>query len=867
MSLWTLCSVARGRPNAPCRPIKRSIIACALILAVRTTFAAPDSLDREAEFQIPAQSLENALLEFSRQTHLSVFVNAQALDDARSPAVVGRLRASDALNQLLSHTGMGYSRVGETITVSPIARTAPSSVHAIRIAQVSRPIAAEEAPDSTGEVLAEVTVTAQKREERLQDVPVPVTVVNTTALTENNTLRLVDYYNQIPSLLVSPADYSSQLIAIRGITTGSNSGAGTPTTGIMVDDVPFGNSTGNTPGFTVPDFDPGDLSRIEVLRGPQGTLYGASSMGGLIKYVTVDPSTSGFTARLEAGTDGVYNGNELGYTLRGSVNVPLTDTLAVRASAFTRLDPGYIDNPVLGIDGVNTNRAAGGRVSALWKPTDAFSLKLSATYQEIKGDGTSDVTSVENITGQFHPLGDLQQGYIAGVGAYDRAAQTYSAVANYEVGKVQLTSVTGYNVSDVHDSIDYTQALYPLTLQTFGVNGAPIFEDVFNSRFSEELRAAFPIGTVFDGLVGVYYDNEVASPQQQNLLATDPRTGALAGQWLQVSFPSDYREYAGFADLTYHVTDRLEVQVGGRESHMRVGLRDNTSYGIFNEAILGESSPGPDVRGALAASANASTYLFTPKYKFDQDRMIYARLASGYRPGGPNIVPGEPAKYDPDKTENYEVGFKGDFFDHAVSIDTSIYYIDWKDIQLNLVDSVTHFGFTGNAGSARSTGLELSTHWHVTNTLTMTAWFAFDDAKLTSWPAAAQAACDAGSGPCAADGARLPLSPRVSGNYSIDQHFHLTTRLLGSVGGEVSYVGNREGVFPLSTARQQLPEYVKTDLRAGLEYEDWKANFYINNVFDRRGLLSGGLGTDLPYSFYYIQPRLVGVSVAWEFPK
>ena len=135
----------------------------------------------------------------------------------------------------------------------------------------------------------------------------------------------------------------------------------------------------------MPDFDPGDLQRIEVLRGPQGTLYGASSVGGLLNFVTVDPSPAGVSGRLEAGGNSVQNGSELGYTFRGSVNVPLSSDFAVRASAFTREDPGYIDDPVLDLKGVNEDRASGGHLAALWQPSETFSLKLSALYQKIKG--------------------------------------------------------------------------------------------------------------------------------------------------------------------------------------------------------------------------------------------------------------------------------------------------------------------------------------------------------------------------------------------------------------------------------------------------------------------------------------------------
>src|SRR5262249_6048427 len=158
-------------------------------------------------------------------------------------------------------------------------------------------------------------------------------------------------------------------LSLRGVTADA---FGNPTVAVLVDDLPFTTSTGND-GNNIPDLDPGDLARIEVLRGPQGALYGANGMGGIIKYQTKEPSTEALSGRLEAGTSEVSHGSQTGYSLRAGANIPVTDTLAVRVSGFTRSDPGYIDNVVTHIDGVNEAHAAGGRFSALWRPSENFS--------------------------------------------------------------------------------------------------------------------------------------------------------------------------------------------------------------------------------------------------------------------------------------------------------------------------------------------------------------------------------------------------------------------------------------------------------------------------------------------------------------
>jgi outer membrane receptor protein involved in Fe transport len=363
----------------------------------------------------------------------------------------------------------------------------------------------------------------------------------------------------------------------------------------------------------------------------------------------------------------------------------------------------------------------------------------------------------------------------------------------------------------------------------------------------------------------LYYDHERAGPQQQNINVTHPTTGSAYGRFLAASFPSNYREYAVFADLTYRVTDRFDVQVGGREGWQRVAVDAISDTGPFNILVLGAPTADPLVTPSISSNDQAFTYLLTPRYKLSDDRMLYARFASGYRPGGPNTTPGEPPKYAPDKTQNYELGFKGEFLERTVALDASLYYIKWTNIQLNLIDPLTTFGYTGNAGDAKSQGVELSGQWRPLSGLSVAAWVAYDDAVLTSWPAGAQAAYEAGTGPFAYSGARLPLSPRVSANFSLEQKFKLAAGLTASLGGAVSYVGDREGVFAFTPQRQYLPAYSKVDFTAALDWQQWHANLYVNNAFDRGGLISGGLGTDLPYSFYFMQPRLVGLSLAWQF--
>jgi len=720
--------------------------------------------------------------------------------------------------------------------------------------------------------MEEVLVTAQKRVERLEDVPIPISVIATQQLADTNQLKIQDYYATVPGFSVSPSPGAgTQMnLALRGISTGFGTN---PTVGVMVDGVPYGSPTQFT-GNAMPDLDPSDLARIEVLRGPQGTLYGASSMGGLINFVTQDPTTDSVSGRLQAGASTVHNGPNVGYNVRGSVNVPITETFAVRGSGFYHQDPGYIDNVVSHVKGVNEVQGWGGHVSAMWAPADLFTLKTSALFQDIKGYGSDDV----NRSTLDYPLpisGDLQQAYLKALGGYDRKTQAYSVNLNFKVGLLDLTSVSGYNLNQFSNSLDFSYALGGLAQAATGddsLSGAPLFTYGQTKKFSEELRATAPIGKWLDLLLGGFFTHEI-NAYNQSIGTQNPNTGTL-GPYLGFTppgaYPSTYTETAGFADLTFHVNDKFDIQIGGRESHIKEINPPGVSQGLLN-VFLGQdySVPYPGSR----ADANAFTYLLTPQYKFHPGLMAYARIASGYRAGGanesdvkPNGLCGQfqdiPCQYSPDKTINYEVGIKGNGFDRKLTFDVSVYYIDWKNIQILLLEPNTQGTYNSNGSRAKSEGVEISVEARPLTGLQVTTWVSYDDAALTKpFPPDS-----AGFGRA---GDRLPYSSRFSGNLSLNQEFPITDKLFGFAGGAFSITGERLGSFiaPPFTADQRVhyPGFAKLDLRGGATYGQWTLNLYINNVADRRGVLGGGAGTYPPFAFTYLQPRTIGLSAARTF--
>jgi len=390
----------------------------------------------------------------------------------------------------------------------------------------------------------------------------------------------------------------------------------------------------------------------------------------------------------------------------------------------------------------------------------------------------------------------------------------------------------------------------------FGVSGTPEFNKNKTDKFTQELRLNATAGTLIDWLVGGFYTHEKSS-YSQTLRAEDTTTFTYVGDPDVLSFPTTFQEIAGFADVTFHVSSQFDVQIGGRESQIRQSVNES-EVGPYVPSFW--YVPSPFIAPEQSTKTSAFTYLVTPRFKLTPELMVYARLASGYRAGGPNAAPGAPHQYNPDKTLNYELGFKGALADHKLTLDASAYYISWKDIQLSFL-TPDFFGYNGNGSRAKSQGVELSADAKPLRGLAVSAWVDFSDAELTEAIPVNNAVGEPGD--------RLPYSSRFSGNFSIQQDFPITEDASAFVGGAASYVGKREGefatIFSVPPQRQVYPAYTKVDVRAGVVYGTWTGSLYANNVTDRRAPLSGGLGAYPPTGFTYIQPRSVGLSVAKTF--
>lgn len=692
----------------------------------------------------------------------------------------------------------------------------------------------------------DIVVTAQKRSERLRETPVPVTVLSATQLIEQNRSRLQDYYSQVPGLALTAMGDGTSVIVIRGIVAGNFSN---PTVAVSIDDVPFGSSTALAGGQLLqPDFDPSDLQQIEMLRGPQGTLYGASSLGGLVKYVTSDPVAGATFGRANVDVSATEDGT-LGYGVRGAVNVPLGEGLAVRGSGYARRTPGFVDNALAGRN-INATDVTGGRLSLLWRGTETAAVKLGLLHQYAHGHGAGLVTTDFR---QRPVFGDLAQVLLPDSGAHRMRTTLATINVDLSLDWADVKSITGYGRNVYRSQSDRSALLLSYAPNT------KLGNDMRTRKFTQELRLSSPAGQAFGWLIGGFYTRERSSTVQ-TIDAVEAGTGRPIANQFTANFPTSYEEVALFGDATVHFSSAFNVQAGLRYS------RNHQSYDETDTGPRGEVSPGVPFVASARSRDHSVTFLVTPQYRFSSRTMAYLRFASGYRPGGPNgsaALLGLPDTFGADTTLNYEIGVKGSALNGALSYDLSAYYIDWRSIQLRVVDAATQFSYFTNGGKAHSSGIEAAYQYRAARGLNLSASASYNVAEFSNDPP---------PGIIAARGDRLPYSARFSGSLSADQDWSLGVRWTAFVGGTLSYVGRRLSAFPSrpGNLRVVLPAYATLDSRIGVRSDAWTISLFARNLTDKRGVLGStpqgarALTTSL-YNTSVIQPRTVGLSASRSF--
>jgi iron complex outermembrane receptor protein len=694
----------------------------------------------------------------------------------------------------------------------------------------------------------DIVVTAQKREERLLDVPQSVSVVSAETLANVHAERFADYFTRVPSAAIVESQAGQTRLILRGINTG---GVGA-TVATYVDETPYGSATSLANGaILTPDLDPSDIARVEVLRGPQGTLYGANSLGGLVKYVTVAPSTESISASAEASVEDVSHG-ETGWSTRASLNLPVSDNIAVRASGYYRKDPGFIDDPHRGTD-VNGGDTYGGRASILIRPTDRLTLRATAVLQNLNSDA-SNTEDADPLT-LVPTLGDLEQTRVVGEFSHMRY-RVYNGTLSYDFGPVELTSSTSWGNLDQRALQDATGVYGPTLTSIFGQPlGAVIQQNVTQRRFTEEVRLASAKSSIFDWTIGGFYTRE-RNTIDQSLDGVDFDTGnpvaSVTGLAI-IHLPTEYREIAGFANGTIHFTRRFDLTFGGRYSH--------------NEQSAVQTTTGP-LQGDSAFDASSSDDVFTfsvaPSFKPTDNTTLYARVARGYRPGGPNVLPPSapgsvPRQFGSDTTTNYEAGIKTELLDRRLSLELTVFDVEWDKIQLLV--AVDGFGVNTNGSSARSRGVEFSATAKPAAGLTLGVSGAYVDAQLTA---------DASPLSGGLEGDPLPYTAKFSSTVSADYEHALGGDVNGVIGASWRYNGSRYSAFDPDNGQRRLSPYSQIDGHAGITFgkERYRLDAFVRNLTDSRGIVDvGGTGSaqNGAIAVAVTRPRSIGLSFGAKY--
>jgi outer membrane receptor protein involved in Fe transport len=810
----------------------------ALVVPIMAAGATP-SAQTQRNFQIAAQPLSRALLEFSRQADLIVTAPAELVGDKRAPEVRGQLTPSAALSQLLRGSGLEASfTAAGAVTIDRARRVVRQRARATSMV-------ASASESNAAVLIEEVLVTAQKRTENMQDVPGSVSVFDSGRVRQLHATTILDYAAYIPGLNVSSGGSPGQtMITLRGI---APVGPGA-VVGYYIDDTPLGSSSnyGGAREFGL-DLMPYDVDHIEVLRGPQGTLYGAGAMGGLLKYVLRRPSTSAFEGWAGVETFGISSAEDFGWGVRAGANLPLVaDRVGVWGSYFEQQTPGYIDNAYTGARDENDLGQRGGRLALLWQINDAVSLQLGGLWQRI--DSRNDATVALTLTGLDPPTGVPSHGELTSFHPlpqpFTQDIDHYSATLDWDLGWASLLSASSYSYTHTHH-------LQDASFLFGGVTGgfSPFHIELDLRKRTQEFRLVSPSGGALEWLVGAFYTNEDGE-QVRNVYALDAAgqpLPQLPTRFLFVEFPSEYEEVAGFGSATLPLTERFDVTAGLRWA------RNRQRFGQISGGLESLIGPPADIVGT--STENVFTYSLSPRWHASDDTMLYARVASGYRPGGPNPrALGLPPVVAADKLTNYEIGLKTQLLNGRALLNAAAFRIDWRDIQQAV--TVGGIGSTANTGNAVSKGLELETTYLPTDRVRIGVSAAYTDARLTA-PVEGIAA------------ARLGNTPRWGVSLLLDYEMALANRWSAHIGGGWRYVGEQGTAIAAQLGADNsyvLPPYGALDLAADLARGNWMIRLFARNVTDRRAYLGGGLAVDfdnVPYGIdaNVLQPRTVGISV------
>ena len=770
---------------------------------------------------------------------------------------------------------------------------------AVAAALAAAPHRAPAATDADVGALQEIVVTARKRSESLQDVPLSIDVFTSRDMQNLGIAQFDDYAQKVPSISFISVGPGTQLFVMRGVSDGSNPNyANSSATGLFLDDVSLSLSG------VQPDLHLYDMERIEVLNGPQGTTFGAGSMAGAIRYITNKPDVHAFDVGVDV-DGGKIQGGQSNWTYEGFLNAPLIDgVLALRLSAFSSSHGGFIDNRLTtrtwvngtvsdnsAYAGKNYNREhqEGGRIALKGVVNEQWSASLTYSYQRQATHGAwdEDVANVgERAVARFGPeshrnearIADLHLDGDVGIGDLvfastywslpTRQSNEYSEyMQNYKGGAQQ--GFTCLNDPTYGDG-DFSGCNVPT--QSFEYHTNP-------ERWSEELRLISKPGGWVHWQGGVYWERTRDKASGSTFYIPGLQTDGAAfqsylsyygstmsslppGEWYAYTERSDYLQSTEFANIAFDVTKKLTVEVGA--VHFRSHFSYRTDFGQFAYA--------PTTPAYSTGSSSKWNSKVDVSYKVTDKVMVYADFAQGFRDGGVNAgypsscyAAGVPQKYVPDTLNNFEVGWKSTSFGRRLVWNGAAYVMNWQNLQTLIydVDLCAPSSFNANVGKARIYGAESNVELRVTDNWSLQAAGSYTDSHLIG----TDYATFQGN-----VGERLPFVPYFSYSANVRYEHPLGATIKGYGQFDLSHKGNMWNDLHVEGSngfgRILQPDYTLLNLRFGLASTEgrWLGEFYITNLADKNAIIYSNTGNyDLRQTTN--EPRVFGLRLNYRLGK
>ena len=738
-------------------------------------------------------------------------------------------------------------------------------------------VLAEEAVDKENGI-ERIEVTGSRRTSTVQEAPINITALDADVIKDQNITQLSDVARWVPGLTVQDqGGLENSPIIVRGLNTNSS--------GPDSDGETVATYIGEIPLFV--DMKIIDVERVEVLIGPQGTLYGAGTLGGAIRYLPNKPVLDETSGSIYGDVFNLAHSDDVGSETGFVFNAPLIDdTLGLRI-AFNYLDePGYVDyaytvketgislpdpdwsdsaavgKNIKRVDDANSEQATTARIMLRWQPNDIIDSTLSYFYQkqDIGGRSIVHANSLNSINPLSTIVGDYESAY-----RHLESAEHKNSLISLEVtadlGFAELTSATGFSKSELNTKRDQTDVLIALdySYEEFPAFSAFTRDPDETETITQEIRLVSTDDSPLSWIVGAFYskfENESSSreftPYYDQYLVDNSGGNQLRPDALEyiAVFETEITESALFGELSYQVTEQLSFTLGARFYQYDVASRSASDLPLYN-TVFGDYTANEINLNFTELSGkgdgDGNLFKFNLNYQFNDDALAYATVSEGFRIGGSNgialctsenqtlcALPHE-ALYTPDTTTNYELGFKSTWFANQLHFNGALFLVKWDDAQIAGATENGQQSITSNASSAESKGIEVSTRAMLSESLTAYATYAYTQAELTDDAPYLFGVPDDLDDTSfnAYSGDRLPGSPEQQVSFGLNYSTEILDNKLLDVNYGLTYQSDIYSKVGLRDYGEKIPGYALSNISTRISGDEWSVTLYVDNMFDK----------------------------------